>query len=49
MTAMTAMFNDVEDLARFCAGLAKENVSFEVRPGQAAGYYEVLIYGPETR
>lgn len=46
--AMTAMFNDVDDLARFCAGLARENVSFEVRPGQAAGYYEVIISGPQS-
>jgi hypothetical protein len=45
---MTAMFNDVDDLARFCAGLARENVSFEVRPGQAAGYYEVIISGPQS-
>lgn len=46
--SMTAIFNDVDDLARFCAGLAKENVSFEVRPGNSVGYYEVIISGPQS-
>ncbi len=43
----TAMFRDVDELATFCAGLAKAGVGFESKPANAAGYYEVIIYGPE--
>lgn len=39
----TATFSDLDDLARFCAGLVREKIRFEVRPMNAAGYYEVVF------
>jgi hypothetical protein len=38
-----AFFRNVEDLAQFCAALAKAGVSFTVAETATAGCYEVAI------
>lgn len=36
-----AYFTDLDDLARFCAGLVREDISFTVAETNAKGRYEV--------
>lgn len=40
---MIATFRDIDDLARFVAGLVREGVEFEVTETQAAGVYRVTM------
>ncbi len=44
-----ARFNDVDDLARFCATLAREGVIFNVQPGAGHGWYVVTIESAEAK
>ncbi len=40
-----AYFNNIEDMARFCAQLLKEGIAFQVSETQAAGRYLVELTG----
>jgi hypothetical protein len=42
---MTATFDNVTDLATFCAQLAREGITFEVTETSAAGRYRVVLTG----
>ena len=46
---MKAYFENVDDLARFCAGLVREGIAFDVQESSAAGRYVVTMTGTETR
>ncbi len=46
---MVATFRDVDDLARFCAGLAREHIDFEVSETASAGVYRVVILEVEHK
>jgi hypothetical protein len=38
-------FNNVDDMARFCATLLREGIAFEVQETNAAGRYVVELTG----
>lgn len=44
-----ATFRDIDDLARFCAGLTREHIVYTVKPGIGAGCYVVVIEGEEGK
>lgn len=46
---MKAFFQNVEDLARFCAELTRNGIDYEVSETNAAGRYQVQIFQPEEK
>ena len=41
----TAYFNDIDELAQFCAALTRAGVQYSVVPGNGHGQYVVNIEG----
>ena len=42
-----AIFENIDDMARFCAGLTREGIKYQVDESSASGRYIVRIFKQE--